>query len=274
MSKAEQVTADQAAILESTLRRIAASDQSAPMALIDLGSALSDAVAKMPEPELLSSIAERTGIKRSLLERALYAESVLTPHRSTLERMGVSAEVIAALAEGEEQDIDRGVQALQTYYGISLADLQILMDCPDELHVYRAPHHALLRFDMASMEELAAMKTHNGFRIFREMVSRNIQLIDRLEEVGFNHEESEILRTQLHIGGDHLETMIGNLILLPHRVVGSPSFIFPAWPPQASAWNQLLDSLGELHDVSESSMPDVVKVRAMMQQLLGSPQQP
>lgn len=118
------------------------------------------------------------------------------------------------------------------------------------------------------------MKTRSGFRILREMVSHIIQLIDRLEDVGFNHEESETIRTQLHIGGDHLVTMIGNLILLPHPVVGSRSFIFPAWPPQASSWNQLLDSLGELHDVSESSMPDVVKVRAMMQQLLGSPQQP
>lgn len=118
------------------------------------------------------------------------------------------------------------------------------------------------------------MKTRSGFRIFREMLSRTIQLINRLEEVGFDHDESEDIRRQLHIACEHLDTMIDNLILLPHPLASSPSHMFPAWPPQASAWNQLLDSLGELHDVSESSMPDVVKVRAMMQQLLGSPQQP
>jgi len=269
MSTAEQVPAEQAAILESTLSRIAAIDKSAPMALIDLGTALSDAVAKMPEQELLSSIAERTGIKRSVLGRSLYAEPVLTPHRPNLERMGVSADVVAALAEGQEQDVDRGVQALQTYEEISMADLQILMDPADELRVYQAPHHALLRFDMTSMEELAAMKTRSGFRIFRDMVSRVIQLIDRLEEVGFNHEESEAIRSQLHIGREHLETMIGNLILLPHPVVASPTHIFPAWPPQASPWNHLLDGLGELSDLGESSLPDLIRVRAMMQQLLG-----
>jgi hypothetical protein len=274
MSKKSRVAADRAEALESVLKRVEVIDQNAPMALIDLGSALSEVFDEMPTSQVLSSIAERTGIEGAVIERALYAESVLTPHRPNLERMGVSADVVAALAEGEEQDVDRGVQALQTYDGISLADLQILMDSPDELRVYQAPHHALLRFDMTSMEELAAMKARSGFRILREMVSHIIQLIDRLEEVGFNHEESETIRTQLHIGGDHLVTMIGNLILLPHPVVGSRSFIFPAWPPQASPWNQLLDSLGELYDASESSMPDVVKVRAMMQQLLGSPQQP
>jgi DNA-binding transcriptional MerR regulator len=263
MRKRRQVAADRAEALESALGTIETIDQTAPPALIDLGSALSYAVAKMPVPELLSSIAERTGIKRSVLEQALYAESVLAPHRPNLESMCVSTEVVAALAEGEEQDVDRGVQALQSYGGISLADLQILMNSPDELHVYQAPHHALLRFDMASMEALAAMKTHNGFRIFREMVSRIIQLIDRLEEVGFNHEESETIRMQLRIGGNHLVTMIGNLILLPHPVVGSHSFIYPAWPPQASPWNRLLD-------LSESSLPDLFRVRAMMQQLLGS----
>ena len=83
------------------------------------------------------------------------------------------------------------------------------------------------------------MKTRSGFRIFREMLSQIIQLINRLEAVGFNHEESEAIRSQLHVGGEHLETMIGNLILLPHPVVGSRSFIFPARPPQASPWNQL-----------------------------------
>lgn len=269
MNKASSVAVDQEATLESVLQRVEAIDLSAPMALIDLGSALSDAVAKMPEPELLSSIAERTGIKRSVLERSLYAESVLTPHRPNLERMGLSAEVVAALAEGEEQDVDRGVQALQTYDNISLADLQILMDSGVEPSVHQVPHHALLRFDMMSMEELAAMKTRSGFRIFQEMVSRIIQLIDRLEEVGFNHEESEAIQSQLHIGGEHLETMIGNLILLPHPVVSSPSHIFPAWPPQASPWNQLLDALGQLSDIGENSLPDLVRVRAMMQQLLG-----
>ncbi|MBU0832548.1 MAG: hypothetical protein KKH33_09225 [Alphaproteobacteria bacterium] len=274
MSKTSQVAADRAQALESALRTIETIDQTAPLALIDIGIALSEVFDEMPTPKVLSSIAERTGIEGSAIERALYAGSVLGPHRTSLERMGVSADVVAALAEGEEQDVDRGVQALQTYDGISLADLQILMNSGVEPSAYQAPHHALLRFDMASMEELAAMKTRSGFRIFREMVSRIIQLIDRLEEVGFNHEESEAIRTQLHIGGDHLETMIGNLILLPHPLASSPSHIFPAWPPQASPWNQLLHSLEELYDVSESSMPDVVKVRAMMQQLLGSPQQP
>lgn len=273
MSKTSQVAADRAEALESALRTIEAIDQSAPMALIDIGIALSDVFDKKPSSKVLSSVAERTGIKRSVLERSLYAESVLTPHRPNLERMGVSAEVVAALAEGEEQDVDRGVQALQTYGGISLADLQILMDSSDELRVYQAPHHALLRFDMTSMEELAVMKTRSGFRIFREMVSHIIQLIDRLEEVGFNHEESEAIRRQLHIGREHLDTMIDNLILLPHPLASSPSHIFPAWPPQASPWNQFLDNLGELYDVGESSMPDVVKVRAMMQQLLGPEEQ-
>lgn len=273
MSKTSQIAADRAEALESALRTIEAIDQSAPMALIDLGSALSDAVTKMPEPELLSSIAERTGIKRSVLERALYAESVLAPHRPTLERMGVSADVVAALAEGEEQDIDRGVQALQTYNNISLADLQILMNSDVEPSVHQVPHHALLRFDMTSMEELAAMKARSGFRMFREMVSRIIQLINRLEEVGFNHEESEAIRSQLHIGREHLETMIGNLILLPHPVVSCPSSIFAAWPPQASPWNQLLDSLGEFYEVHDSSLPDLFRVRAMMQQLLGPEEQ-
>lgn len=273
MSKTSQVAADRAEALETALRTIEAIDQSAPMALIDVGIALSEVFDEKPSSKVLSSMAERTGINRSVLERSLYAESVLTPHRPNLERMGVSAEVVAALAEGEEQDVDRGVQALQTYPGISLADLQILMDSSDELSVYQAPHHALLRFDMTSMEELAAMKTRSGFRIIREMVSRIIQLINRLEEVGFNHEESEAIRSQLRIGGEHLDAMIGNLILLPHPLASSPSNIFPAWPPQASPWNELLHSLEELYDVSESSMPDVIKVRAMMQQLLGSPQQ-
>lgn len=274
MSKKSRVAADRAEALESVLKRVEVIDQNAPMALIDLGSALSEVFDEMPTSQVLSSIAERTGIEAAVIERALYAESVLTPHRPNLERMGVSADVVAALAEGGEQDVDRGVQALQTYDGISLADLQILMDSPDELRVYQAPHHALLRFDMTSMEELAAMKARSGFRIFREMLSDIIELIDRLEEVGFNHEESGAIRSQLHIGREHLETMIGNLILLPHPLASSPSHMFPAWPPQTSPWNRLLDGLGELHDVSESSMPDVVKVRAMMQQLLGSPQQP
>lgn len=274
MSKTSQVAADRAEALESALRTIETIDQTAPLALIDIGVMLSEVFDETPTSKVLSSIAERTGIEGAFIERALYAGFVLGPHRASLERMGVSADVVAALAEGEEQDVDRGVQALQTYPGISLADLQILMNSGVEPRAYQAPHHALLRFDMKSMEELAAMKTRSGFRIFREMVGRIIQLIDRLEEVGFNHEESEAIRSQLHIGREHLETMIGNLILLPHPLASSPSHIFPAWPPQASPWNELLDSLGELYDISESSMPDVVKVRAMMQQLLGSPQQP
>lgn len=174
---------------------------------------------------------ERTAVKRYVLVPALYAESVLAPHRLALERISVSADVVAALAEGEEQDVDRSVQALQTCDGISLADLQILMNSDVEPSAYQVPHHALLRYDMTSMEELAAMKTLSGVSVFREMVARIIQLIDRLQEVGFNH-ESQAIRSQLHIGGDHLETMIGNLILLPHPVVASLSFIFPAWPPQ------------------------------------------
>ncbi|MBC2775927.1 hypothetical protein H6M51_24030 [Rhizobium sp. AQ_MP] len=269
MSKASSVDVDQAATLESVLQRVEAIDQTAPMALLDIGIALSKVFDEKPSSKVVSSIVERTGIKRSVIERALYAEFVLTPHRPNLERMGVSAEVVAALAEGEEQDVDRGVQALQTYPGISLADLQILMDPSDELRTYQAPHHALLRFDMTSMEELAAMKTRSGVSVFRETASRIIQLIDRLQEIGFNHEESETIRGQLHIGADHLVTVIGNLILLPHLVVGSPSFIFPAWPPQASPWNQLLDALGQLSDIGENSLPDLVRARAMMQQLLG-----
>lgn len=274
MSKKSRVAADRAEALESALRTIEAIDQTAPMALLDIGIALSEVFDEKPSSKVVSSIVERTGIKRSVIERALYAEFVLTPHRPNLERLGVSAEVVAALAEGEEQDVDRGAQALQTYPGITLADLQILMNSSVEPRAYQPPHHAILRFDMASMEELAVMKTRSGFRIFREMLSRTIQLINRLEEVGFDHDESEDIRRQLHIACEHLDTMIDNLILLPHPLASSPSHMFPAWPPQASAWNQLLDSLGELHDVSESSMPDVVKVRAMMQQLLGSPQQP
>lgn len=274
MSKKSRVAADRAEALESALRTIEAIDQTAPMALLDIGIALSEVFDETPSSKVVSSIVERTGIEGAVIERALYAGFVLGPHRASLERMGVSADVVAALAEGEEQDVDRGVQALQTYDGISLADLQILMNSGVEPRAHQAPHHALLRFDMASMEELAAMKTRSGFRIFREKVSRIIQLINRLEEVGFNHEESEAIQSQLHIGREHLERMIGNLILLPHPVVASPTHIFPAWPPEASPWNQLLHSLEELYDVSESSMPDVVKVRAMMQQLLGSPQQP
>lgn len=274
MSKRSHIAADRAEALESALRTIETIDQTAPMALIDIGIALSEVFDKKPSSKVVSSIVERTGIKRSVIERALYAEFVLTPHRPNLERMGVSAEVVAALADGEEQDVDRGAQALQTYDGISLADLQILMNSSVAPRAYQAPHHAILRFDMTSMEELAVMKTRSGFRIFREMLSRIIHLIDRLEEVGFNHDESGAIRSQLHIGREHLETMIGNLILLPHPLASSPSQMFPAWPPQTSPWNRLLDSLGELYDVRESSMPDVVKVRAMMQQLLGSPQQP
>ena len=274
MSKRSHIAADRAEALESALRTIETIDQTAPMALIDIGIALSEVFDKKPSSKVVSSIVERTGIKRSVIERALYAEFVLTPHRPNLERMGVSAEVVAALADGEEQDVERGAQALQTYDGLSLADLQILMNSSVVPRAYQAPHHAMLRFDMTSMEELAVMKTRSGFRIFREMLSRTIQLINRLEAVGFDHDESEAIRRQLHIAHEHLDTMIDNLILLPHPLASSPSHMFPAWPPQASPWNQLLDSLGELHDVSESSMPDVLKVRAMMQQLLGSQQQP
>ncbi|NBB53417.1 hypothetical protein GVN24_34635 [Rhizobium sp. CRIBSB] len=273
MSKKSRVAADRAEALESALRTIAAIDQTAPMALLDIGIALSEVFDEKPSSKVVSSIVERTGIKRSVIERALYAEFVLTPHRPNLERMGVSADVVAALAEGDEQEVDRGVQALQSYPGISLPDLQILMNSDVDSHVHQAPHHALLRFDMTTMEELAAMKTRSGFRIFREMVSRIIQLIDRIEEVGFNHEESEAIRSQLHIGREHLETMIGNLILLPHPVVSSPGHIFPAWPPQASPWNQLLASLEELSDVRDSSLPDLFRVRTMMQQLLGPEEQ-
>ncbi|MBX9468598.1 MAG: hypothetical protein KL839_12470 [Rhizobium sp.] len=274
MSKTSQVAADRAEALESALRTIETIDQTAPLALIDIGVTLSEVFDETPTSKVLSSIAERTGIEGAVIERALYAGFVLGPHRASLERLGVSADVVAALAEGEEQDVDRGVQALQTYDGISLADLQILMNSGVEPSAHQAPHHALLRFDMTSMEELAAMKARSGFRIVREMISRLIQLINRIEEVGFNHEESEAIRSQLHIGGEHLETMIGNLILLPHPLASSPSHIFPAWPPQASPWNHLLDSLGELSDLGESSLPDLVRVRAMMQQLLGSQRQP
>ncbi|MCZ8158810.1 MAG: hypothetical protein O9256_02835 [Rhizobiaceae bacterium] len=274
MSKPSNVAADRAETLESALRTIEAIGQTAPLALIDIGIALSEVFDDLPSSQVLSSIAERTGIEGAVIERALYAGFALGPHRASLERLGVSADVVAALAEAEEQDVDRGVQALQTYDGISLADLQILMNSSVEPRAYQAPHHALLRFDMASMEELAVVKTRSGFRIFREMLARTIHLIDRLEEVGFDHDESEAMRRQLHIAREHLEIMIGNLILLPHPLASSPSHMFPAWPPLASPWNQLLDNLGELHDVSESSMPDVVKLRAMMQQLLGSPQQP
>lgn len=274
MSKTSQVAADRAEALESALRTIETIDQTAPLALIDIGVTLSEVFDETPTSKVLSSIAERTGIEGAVIERALYAGFVLGPHRASLERMGVSADVVAALAEGEEQDVDRGVQALQTYDGISLADLQILMNSGVEPRAHQAPHHALLRFDMASMEELAAMKTRSGFRIFREKVSRIIQLINRLEEVGFNHEESEAIQSHLHIGREHLERMIGNLILLPHPVVASPTHIFPAWPPEASPWNHLLDGLGELSDLGESSLPDLLRVRAMMQHLLGSQQQP
>ncbi len=48
MSKTSQVAADRAEALESALRTIEAIDQSAPMALIDIGVALSDVFDEKP----------------------------------------------------------------------------------------------------------------------------------------------------------------------------------------------------------------------------------
>ncbi|PYE92102.1 hypothetical protein C8J35_1296 [Rhizobium sp. PP-F2F-G38] len=259
---------EHAALLESCAERIATIDPRSTFGLIDIGEVLWTASEEVGEDVIDRWAVEQCRLTADQRLSASHAYFTLGPHRRRLEHMDVSEDLLRLLLEGQDEDVDHGVDALETYGLIPVADLAILMDV-EEQKVDVSPSHALLRFDLAAMEELITMKARNGMVVFQRTLTCIGALISRLEAVGFEHADSEQLRLDLQTRAEEVIALFENLALLPHRRLNAPDVLHASWPPEASAWTQLDEAMIKLRFLEERDIDDLASIRVMMMQLVG-----
>lgn len=266
--EARGVPPKQAAILEALAKRIEMIDPNSAFSLIDLGELLSTAGQQVSEEIVDTWAIERCHLTEDQRDRALNAHFALGPHRHRLEHMGASGDVVLTLLQGQDEDVDHGVDALQTYDPISLADLSALMDGGEQT-IASFDSHPLLRFDRTAMQELMALKARNGMAIFQNTLTRLIALTLRLEVTALDDEESERIRLDLKTGAEEAIALFESLALLPHRLTNAPEVLRASWPPVASAWTQFDQAMRKLQFLEDGDGKDLTSIRNVMRQLTG-----
>lgn len=258
----------QADILEVLAKRIATIDPNSTFGLIDIGELLFTATQYVSEEIVDAWAIERCQLTGDQRDSASHAHFALGPHRQRLEHLGVSHDVVLALLEGQDEDVNHGVDALQTYGPISAQDLAVLMDGQEPTAV-TSDSHPLLRFDTTAMQELMALKASNGMAIFQDTLSRLIALTMRLEATDLDDEEAERIRLDLKTGAEEAIALFESLALLPYRRTNAPDYIHASWPPVASAWTKFDEAMRKLQFLEDRDREELASIRDVMRQLTG-----
>ena len=182
--------------------------------------------------------------------------------------MDVSIDVVMTLLEGLDEDVDHGIDAMETYGPISVPVLKRLMANVDWKTT--APgEHPLLRFDASALQDLITLKSENGMAIFQDTLARLVALTLRYEEAGLDDEASDKIRLDLSIGAEEALRLFENLALLPHRRINAPEVLHASWPPVASAWTQFDEAMNDLMYLEERHGRDLASFRDVMIPLMG-----
>jgi len=243
--KAHGIAAKRKGMLELCAGQIAALDHSQPLSLIDLGEILDAAANEVDEAAMEAWATERCDLTLEQHDLARQAHQQLKPHYQRLQKMGASNEMLITLLKGFDEDVDHGVDALETYGPIAIADLEILMGAA-ERPADSTACHPLLRLSRTAMAELIALKTQNGLAILLEKITHLIGLVSRLEAIDFGGRDAEFIRRDLTVSAQEAIALFENLALLPHRRVADPDVLHASWPPVASAWSSLYEALSML----------------------------
>lgn len=266
--EARSVTPAQAEILEVFAERIAMIDPNATFGLLDIGELLFTASQYVSDEIVAAWAVERCQLTEDQRLRARQAHFDLSPHRHRLQHLGVSRDVVLTLLEGTDEDVDHGVDALQTYGPIPVQDLAALMDGHKPKTV-TSDSHPLLRFDTTALQELMALKAHNGLTVFQETLTRLIALTHRVEATEIGSEEAAGIRFDLKTGAEEALALFGSLALLPHRLITTPEILRPSWPPVASAWSQFDEAMQILIWFEDWRREELPSIRDVMRQLTG-----
>lgn len=265
--KAHGIMPEQARHLEACAERIPAIDPQSTFGLLDLGEVLWTARQQVGDDIVDTWAVERCHLTADQRDSAQHAYFALGPHRRRLEQMGASNDVMLTLLQGMDEDVDHGVDTLETYGPIPVEDLAVLMDAV-ERPIDVSTCHPLLKFDGAAMEELICLKTRNGMAIFQNTLTRLIELTLCLEAAGPTNDEAQKIRLDLKMGAEEAIALFANLALLPHRRTNAPELIQASWPPVASAWTQFDEAMGKLQFLEDRDVKDLAAVRDVMRQLI------
>jgi hypothetical protein len=263
---------EQAAILEALAEQIAAIDPEAKFGLCDIGEALRAAEQEIGPDRVDVWAVERCHLTEDQRDQAQNVYFTLGPHRDRLEQMDASAEVVMTLLEGQGEDVDHGVDALETYAPISVPDLAALMDDSEQKTIAATDSHPLLRFGTTAMQELMALKARNGMAIFQNTLNRLIALTLRLEATDLDDKEAEKIRNDLKTGAEEALALFESLALLPYRRTNEPDYIHASWPPVASAWTPFDEAMNALQMLEDRDMKELPSIRDVMRQLAGDSQ--
>lgn len=269
---AHGVPLEQAAILEALSEQIAAIDPESKFGLCDIGEALREAEQEIGPDRVDVWAVERCHLTEDQRDQAQNVYFTLGPHRDRLEQMDVSAEVVMTLLEGQGEDVDHGVDALETYAPISVPDLAALMDDSEQKTAAATDSHPLLRFGTTAMQELMALKARNGMAIFQNTLNRLIALTLRLEAIDLDDEEAGKIRDDLKTGAEEALALFESLALLPYRRTNAPDFIHASWPPVGSAWTPFDEAMNILQMLEDRHTEELLWIREVMRQLAGDSQ--
>lgn len=264
--EAQGIGPERTVVLQSYAEQIAALDRDQPLSLIDLGGILTEAEQEVDEAVVDAWAAACFSLTSEDCDQARLAHFALGPHYHRLQTMGASRDLLLRLLEGFDEDVDHGIDALETYDPIPDSALEILMGTT-EPPVDSSACHPLLRFDRAALDELIAMKTKNGVPIFLGRIARLFELVSRLEEIGFQGSPASEIRRDLVATAQEAIALFENLALLPHRRTNNPDVLHASWPPVASAWTQLDEALRKLEYPDRLNKEDTTSVRAVLEQL-------
>lgn len=266
--EAHGVSPEATAQLQAYAEHIAALDRQNPLSLIDLGGILTEAGQEIDEAVVDAWAAACCHLTTEDCNEARLAHLALGPHYHRLQAMGASRDLLLTLLEGFDEDVDHGIDALETYGPIPAADLDILMGTT-EPPADRSACHPLLRIDSAALEELVALKTKNGMQIFLGKLQRLDELLSRLEQIGFAASEAEVHR-ELKGTAQEAIALFENLALLPHRRINNPDVLHASWPPVASAWSQLYEALSTLEFPEYLDEGKTTRFKVIFEQLSSS----
>jgi hypothetical protein len=266
--KTHGIAPERADVLETYAGQIATLDHGKLMSLIDLGDILEAAAKEADEAALQVWAVQRCHLTVEQCDLARRACFQLKPHYQRLERMDASTETVVTLLEGFDEDVDHGVDTLETYGPIGIADLEILMGAT-EPPADTSACHPLLRLSRTAMEELIALKTKSGLTIFLETIAHLVDLVSRLEAVEFSGGDADHIRRSLTASAREAMALFESLALLPHRRIADPSVIHASWPPQASAWHPLWEALGTLEFADTLDEESAATARTVLERFLG-----
>ncbi|MGR6431455.1 hypothetical protein ACU5AY_11120 [Rhizobium sp. PAMB 3174] len=160
-------------------------------------------------------------------------------------KLGATKDVVIALSNGTDEDIELGVNTIQTYATVSTNVLDALLGHADPV-AGDPVTHPLLRRSMTALEDLAALKVRNGIALFSDTVATMIALIDELEVHADDAGEAQEIRRKLTIAAEEAQAQFESIALLPFRSSTVPDLVQPSWPPAGSAWQPWWETFSAL----------------------------